>query len=62
MKRQDDGGDDNEQDNGLNRTGGSNASYIPSFGASGTLTNTFAGMLHFENRLNSIICQTQYNL
>lgn len=44
LKRQDteDGGADGED--AWNRTGGSNASYIPSFGGpTGTMTNTFSG-------------------
>jgi hypothetical protein len=53
VKRQGDGGDDADQDDGWNRTGGSSASYVPSFGASGTLTNSM--LLNSEKRLNSTI-------
>jgi hypothetical protein len=48
MKRQDDNGDDADQDDRWNRTGGSNFSYVPSFGGTGTLNNTFSGMSKFS--------------
>ncbi len=44
LKRQDTGGDDADQEDGWNRTGGSNATYVPSFGGTGTLSNTFNSM------------------
>jgi hypothetical protein len=48
LKRHDDDLDDLDQDDGRNRTFGSNTSYQPSFGGGGTLTSTFSGMLNYE--------------
>ena len=41
IKRQSDGANADDQDDRWNRTGGSNASYVPTFGGGGgTMTNT----------------------
>ena len=53
MKRQDDGNDDVDQDDRWNRTGGSNVSYVPTFGGTGTLTNTFSGMLKSRSSMKN---------
>lgn len=43
QKRQDDFNDESDQDDKWNRTGGSNAVYVPSFGGTGgNSTNTFS--------------------